>query len=384
MNETWWVTEEDLDEDQQEVIELPPDGNYVITGPPGSGKTNLVLLRAKFLSLAGHPNLAVVVLTRSLRDFIASGAARYALAPEAVVTSVRFYIDFLREHGVSIEESSDFERHRAALIERVQAVVEERGIENIYDAILLDEAQDFLASEISLFARLSVRFFAVADARQTIYKTSNAIKALFGAGKHRKIRHHYRNGIAICRLADAIAKEDVGYEPLENHAAYDEAARPSSVEVVPAGNDETQAKVIVEKLALQMKAYPDELLGVVVPLREDADRLYELLRAAGLGDVLHYGADESLFAPASRSVVILSTIHGAKGLEYRAVHLANGEGLKKFPNSRNLAFTAVTRAKTSLSIHHTRALPPFLQGAIAKIQPLPQVPRVQDVFGRRQ
>ena len=47
---SWWFDISDLDEDQTDVIELPPDGNYLILGPPGSGKTNLLLIRAEYLS----------------------------------------------------------------------------------------------------------------------------------------------------------------------------------------------------------------------------------------------------------------------------------------------------------------------------------------------
>ena len=37
---SWWFDITDLDDDQKDVIELPPDGDYLILGPPGSGKTN--------------------------------------------------------------------------------------------------------------------------------------------------------------------------------------------------------------------------------------------------------------------------------------------------------------------------------------------------------
>ncbi len=53
MEETWWVEEGQLDDDQRKVAELKSKGSYLIKGPPGSGKTNLLLLRAKYLTLGG-------------------------------------------------------------------------------------------------------------------------------------------------------------------------------------------------------------------------------------------------------------------------------------------------------------------------------------------
>lgn len=74
MSETWWVGQDELDDDQQRVIALSESGSYFVTGPPGSGKTNLLLLRANCLYLSGLRNINVVTFTRSLKEFIASDA----------------------------------------------------------------------------------------------------------------------------------------------------------------------------------------------------------------------------------------------------------------------------------------------------------------------
>ncbi len=51
MQETWWVAEGDLDDDQKKIAALPAKRSHLITGPPGCGKTNLLLLRAKYYTL---------------------------------------------------------------------------------------------------------------------------------------------------------------------------------------------------------------------------------------------------------------------------------------------------------------------------------------------
>ncbi len=65
MEETWWVEEGQLDDDQRKVAELKSKGSYLIKGPPGSGKTNLLLLRAKYLTLS---TFASSVGSESLRS----------------------------------------------------------------------------------------------------------------------------------------------------------------------------------------------------------------------------------------------------------------------------------------------------------------------------
>jgi superfamily I DNA/RNA helicase len=55
------------------------------------------------------------------------------------------------------------------------------------------------------------------------------------------------------------------------------------------------------------------------------------------------------------SLIRVMTAHGAKGAEFRAVHLLGAEEYRS--NRRELAFTAVTRAKTELDLYHVSPLP---------------------------
>ena len=77
MDQTWWVSEEQLKGEQKAIVTLPIANSHLILGPPGSGKTNLLLLRANYLHLAGHTNLAIVVFTRTLQEFIVAGGHEY-------------------------------------------------------------------------------------------------------------------------------------------------------------------------------------------------------------------------------------------------------------------------------------------------------------------
>ena len=61
------------------------------------------------------------------------------------------------------------------------------------------------------------------------------------------------------------------------------------------------------------------------------------------------------------------TIHGAKGTEFRAVHMFATEDLLNFPmNRRRLGFTAITRAKTSLNAYRTGETNKPLENAFAE------------------
>jgi superfamily I DNA and RNA helicase len=73
VNSTWWRKLDELDEAQTTFIQLPSQGRLLLEGPPGSGKTNLLLLRAQFVAGTGDKNVLIVTYTNVLADFIRSG-----------------------------------------------------------------------------------------------------------------------------------------------------------------------------------------------------------------------------------------------------------------------------------------------------------------------
>jgi superfamily I DNA/RNA helicase len=82
--------------------------------------------------------------------------------------------------------------------------------------------------------------------------------------------------------------------------------------------------------------------------------------------------------------VIVSTFHAAKGMELRALHLAACDELKSsfFLNNRRMTFTAVTRAKTAISVYHCNGLHGYFEAALQSVKPVPKPPSLEDLFGR--
>ncbi|MBM4033033.1 MAG: RNA helicase [Planctomycetes bacterium] len=381
MSETWWVDENDLDANQKAVVTLPLEGSHLVIGPPGSGKTNLLLLRAKYLYLAGMADILVIVFTRALQEFIARGSNEYIFPISKVQTCRRWQQDLLYQFEVSCEPPADFAQQRLCLIDAVNTLIETKGLGKLYDAILLDEAHDYLPEEIGIFQKLSRNIFAVVDSRQKIYAGQEPLEILASiTEKQHRLRYHYRNGLQICRLADALAKESGAYEPLVNTANYNETERPSSVRHLRCSNIDDEAQRIIATLQTQLKAYPGELLGVLSPRNEEVGAIWRHIQNSSLSElaVLQCGTDHSAFEPGKP--ICVCTIHAAKGLEMRAVHLAGAEFLRKFRHQRNMAYTAVTRAKTSLSIYYSDDIPGYLEAALNVLEPPRDLPRLRDVF----
>ena len=383
MNETWWVRPEQLDDNQRDAIKLADAGRYVIIGPPGSGKTNLLILRGNYLIRAGFPNIIALVFTRTLEEFIGSCQTQYRIPRDRLKTCQRWEMELICQLGGTPSTSSEFHRSRKENCSILSQLVQQNNLGHIYDAILLDEAQDYSAEEVSLFLSLSPNIFAVGDSHQQIYTHNTGLTALTASCQVHTLLHHYRNGLAICNLADAIGGAWTDYTRLAPTSQYDEQASPSRVHRPAAASIDDQAAAIIESVRLQLKAYPNELIGVVCPRRKELASIERAFAASDLASlVTSQLSDDGHLTFADNTRICVCTLHSAKGLEFRATHLAGCEYVNKFRDrQRTMAYTGVTRAKTALTIYSENGLPQFFEGALAATAPRPAQPSIEDLFG---
>ena len=105
----WWTRKEQLDKNQLKIIEnLPLRGKYLVLGPPGSGKTNILVRRAQFVRTQEMPNIVVLAFTRSLVEFMKTGcynAQGREIFPESCITTIESWIRGLyRQHNTELPE----------------------------------------------------------------------------------------------------------------------------------------------------------------------------------------------------------------------------------------------------------------------------------------
>ena len=382
MDETWWRSAHELDDDQRALIEIPTDeGHYLVTGPPGCGKTNVLLLRAIYLRSSGLANGIVLVFTRALREFISAGSNPSTMIPSGQIdTHAGWTLDLLRKLGRPLEYTRLGLSHDEAREERCEALesaVSELSLRSdYYDAVFLDEVQDYWAREVTVLAGLTRRLFVVGDAGQRIYARNEGIQAAVDIGcEERVLRYHYRMGRKICRAADRLLSTQ-GTDRLEAYCQYDEHELPSRVSAHSMTDINSQLRLLERNLYLQLRAYPEGWLGVFTVLRETRDRIAEYLSQTGLASNLIIQADDGdsrTFDPVRR--VVVSTLHSAKGTEYRCVHFVAADGFPYF--TREKAFTGITRAKTTLDVYHSGHMEGALESALSE----PRVPDLSGILG---
>lgn len=375
MNGVWWVREDDLTNEQKKAVDsIPIDQSYLVVGAPGSGKTNVLLLRSKYLRAKGKVRIRFVTFTATLRSFVRLGGTQYKINPKEVVTSAQLFADILLDNARSVarNEGENFIAYRKRLaIETGELLDQYPKLTGIFDVLLIDEIQDYTAEEVQVMYRLSKVVIAAGDENQRIYEIDGALQKFEELVKQKiNLPRHFRNGKKICLVADAILVNSGVAHNMYACANYDETLMPSSVGKMICDDLSQQISKIIEEIEIQLRAYPGELIGVLFPKNVEVDQFCHQAKENGKFEKILYRVKDEDDCWTSEKRIIVSTMHSSKGLEFRAVHLGGCETISQagWKNQKRLAFTAVTRAKTSLQLYWSGSVPAYLSDAIQKAE----------------
>lgn len=360
MNETWWVDPSQLDDDQKSVLSARPELDILILGPPGSGKTNILMLRSNYVRSVA-PRMVFLTFTRTLAEFLRAGpnvGREDQIKSDEIRTFMSWGMKFLSDHDRPMpDEDLDFDEKRNALIEAISELVETEQIGKLYDVVFIDEVQDFYAAELHLLGQLSNRVNAAGDSRQAIWKHKEGLPAITQMVENQiTLKTHYRVGRNICKFADRVLPPKAGDSGMADGSNYDESVRQSTVSCEKAASQDDLFELCGDQLRNQIRYITDEPIAVLAQLARDRDAFWEWISQDDelapfamiqrANDYKPFGSD---------SLIRVMTVASAKGSEARAVHVLVAENFGS--NRRELAFTAVTRAKTEVTLYHINALP---------------------------
>jgi superfamily I DNA/RNA helicase len=360
MNETWWVDPSQLDDDQKSVLSARPELDMLILGPPGSGKTNILMLRSNYVRSVA-PRMVFLTFTRTLAEFLRAGpnvGREDQIKRDEIRTFMGWGLKLLKDHGAPLSDDGlDFDQKRNALIEAITELVETQQLGKLYDVVFIDEVQDFYEAELRLLRLLSDRVNAAGDSRQAIWQHKEGLPAIQKMVTEQIcLKTHYRVGRNICEFADRVLPPKAGDPGMADGSNYNESARPSIVSTVKAPTEEALFDLCCDQLRNQVRYVTDEPIAVLAQYRDHINAFWEHIQQEDDlapfamiqrdGDYKPFGED---------SLIRVMTVASAKGSEARTVHLLFAEDFGS--DRRELAFTAVTRAKTEVTLYHINPLP---------------------------
>jgi hypothetical protein len=361
-----------LDRRQEAFAKSLGHGHRVIRGVAGSGKTLVLVHRARLLArLRPGERILVTCFTRSLASML---RAQLAELPDVEVVN----LDRLMKQAIDGAglRHPGYGRGAGPVAEAALDAVRRTGRPR-YRAVLIDEAQDFDTEALRFCVELldasqpdGQDLVVVADSAQNIFRKSFRWKdaGIRAQGRTRVLRVNYRNTREILEFAHrfltadpAISVDEVPDPEDELSIIPAESAERSgpAPTVVVADDAEDEVRRVVE--AVRQRWSPGMASRSIAVLHGDAQRdqafrparLLAALRAAAIP--AFWVTDPQQRANRDRAgsagaAVVVSTIHSAKGLEFPEVVVCGLGARDDLTTARKLLYVGFTRAVDRLSV----------------------------------
>ncbi|MFD0048952.1 3'-5' exonuclease [Actinomycetes bacterium NPDC127524] len=379
-----------MDLHQENLAKQIGDKNRLIRGVAGSGKTLILASRAKMLSKQ-HPDWKILILCYniSLSNFIQQIVTAMMNEPEDL-----FDFDFNEQDGGSPRNhqniivrnfhswlKQDLKIRELQLPEMIEKIKSGESILPTYDAVLIDEGQDFESDWLKLASLLinqdTQSLLLVEDRAQTIYRRKRAYvkdTGLSFQGRSKILSINYRNTSQIVKFAwdfyreHSVLKDKVVNRELEGEIISPQSTKRKGPEpgIVKAASIHEEMRIVarqIKKLHIEKKIPLDDILILYRVKRTNQHPVIDLIKKALDKEGLPYfwltenDRTKRSFEKDDGKIKI-STIDSSKGLDYRAVFIVNTESMP-FPLEEDeerevsLLYIGMTRAKEYLCLSYS-------------------------------
>ena len=168
----WLVPRQGLTNDQVRAVQMGSTAHQLVVGSPGSGKTIVLVHRAKHLAETfevSSERFRILVYTNALKDYIKTGLEDLALQETSVSTFDHWCKEFHEEHigKVPFKKGPDFAGIREATWKFLQSQSKSTPI---FDFVMVDEGQDLPPIAYQVLNAVSQHVTVFADSKQQLYE----------------------------------------------------------------------------------------------------------------------------------------------------------------------------------------------------------------------
>ena len=327
---TWLLPRMEMTPEQLRVVEMPTAEHRLIAGPPGSGKTQVLVHRAAHIveSYNVPPGrYRIFVFTNVIKEYIRS-ALKLLRLPEDSVSTFDHWCRLVYEAGISRRlpragggRTINFGQVRTSVLRLLR---EAAPLQGLLDFILVDEGQD-LSGEAYEILRLAARHITVfIDPLQKIFEDgapeAQILETLGISRRNATLLFGYRNSSSVAELACCFIAdpEQRGQYLSQCRTEQQVRERPLCFEATSADKEmDRLAEIIVRRQTL------NEMIGIIVPTKRQVHGVSKGLdeRGVAVQKAIHpdgLSVDDPPLNFGS-PVPKISTYHSAKGLTFDSV-----------------------------------------------------------------
>lgn len=334
---------------QQDAVQMDTRSHKAIIGGPGAGKTLVLLHRLNLLyHRAGNKPDAVhlFVYTNTLKEFIRAGNDMLEVPDECIGTFDKWCTDVYRAHVSPRLPYAGHQPDHAAIRRGAYQAIEDKMAMPIFDAVLVDEAQDLDAEAIHALKRIARHVTVCMDGNQQLYDTGvSEPEALAGLGLTRHtaaLLAAFRCNPMVTQLAANFVVDKRRREEFLRQAANPNMDRATPLLYLASSFEDEKARLI-EMVRLRL-SYGDSI-AVLFPTKRQVHGFAAGFAEAGIQVGISTHEEPIDF---STTLPKLMTYHQAKGLTFDSVFLPRMDsgsfrGAMQ-PRIDKLLFVGVSRA----------------------------------------
>lgn len=375
-----------MDLHQENLAKQIGDKNRLIRGVAGSGKTIILASRAKMLSKQ-NPDWKILILCYniSLSNAIQQMIHHMLNEPEDLFdfdpTAMSVKNENIIVRNFHSWLKNDLRIREQQLPDIIEKLERNEAILPTYDAVLIDEGQDFEADWLRLVSLLinadTQSLLLVEDRAQTIYQRKRSYledTGLSFRGRSKVLSINYRNTQQIVKFAwEFYRKHSVFKNKVVNRDLEGEIIAPQSTKrrgpepgIVKAANFFEEMRIVarsINKLNMEKKVPLEDVLILYRVKRTHKFPIIDIIKRSLKDEGLpYYWITENDVSKRSYAKddgkVKISTIDSSKGLDFRAVFIVNVDSMP-FPLEENkerevsLLYIGMTRAKEYLCLSYS-------------------------------
>lgn len=367
---------QDLSKQQDLALALPLEGQHLIIGGPGTGKSVVALLRARRLAQENKAYRFLVynhVLRQSNQHLFGDGTALVSRTWQSWFA--RLYRTLFDEDVPKLPAFGFKPIDWGAVDKAIHALEADQGPENL-PCLVIDEGQDMPPTFYKALIDLGFEnFYVVADQNQQIHPDQcssrqdieNALD--LDATSTLELLDNYRNTTAVATLARAFYVGDPASPPPALPAAKTSALTPQLVTY--GGASGTTFESVVKRILIMSDNQPKMLIGIITPDDAIREKFVSGLKSANVTLDLPprigtYSSNEKNQLDFGKGGIMVVNAQSCKGLEFDTVFLADIDSHKPKDahTLKSRFYVMVARARERVILLRTGQVCPMVDGLL--------------------